>query len=65
MAPAESAPSCVRYSVTAPIVGTIEDTRCIPLPPAFDFPVSIYNCRGIPPVGVTICVDVDLMLFLP
>ena len=61
----DAAPSCVDWSVTAPFVGTRSGQRCVPLPNAFDFPVSIHNCRGIPPAGFTMCVGADLNLPLP
>jgi hypothetical protein len=63
--PARANPSCVTYLVTGPVVGTIQGTRCIPLPGPFDFPVSLSNCRGVPPLGTTICVGVDLNIWLP
>jgi len=53
---------CVNYQVTAPIIGTRSGAPCVTLPPVFDFPFSLENCRGIPPLGVTVCVGVDLHL---
>ncbi len=64
-APAQAAPSCVTYLITGPVVGTIQGTRCIPLPGPFDFPVSLSNCRGLPPLGTTICIGVDLNIWVP
>jgi hypothetical protein len=63
--PAEANPSCVTYLVTGPVVGTVEGTRCVPLPDAFNFPVSLSNCRGLPGLGTTICVGVDLNIWRP
>jgi hypothetical protein len=57
---AKADPSCVTYLVTGPVVGTIQGTRCIPLPSPFDVPVSLSNCRGVPPLGITICVGFEL-----
>ena len=53
---------CADYSVTAPIVGTRSGSRCVNLPPLFDFPFSLHNCQGVPPLGVTACAGVDLHL---
>ncbi|MEX2556707.1 MAG: hypothetical protein WEB06_13915 [Actinomycetota bacterium] len=63
--PANADPSCVSYSVTAPVVGTLQDTRCVPLPGPFNVPFSVSNCRGVPPLGTTVCIGVDLNLWLP
>jgi hypothetical protein len=59
---ANADPSCVNYLVVAPVVGTRQNTICVPLPSQFDFPVSFSNCRWIPPLGVTLCVGADLNL---
>lgn len=63
--PAQAKPSCVSYLVIAPVVGTIQGVRCVPLGSQFDFPISLSNCRWIPPIATTICIGVDLNLFLP
>jgi hypothetical protein len=59
---ADADTECVSYQVTAPIVGTRSGSPCVTLPPLFDFPLSHESCRGIPPLGVSACVGVDLHL---
>lgn len=58
-------PSCVDYSITAPVAGTRFGRHCVPLPSAFDFPVSFHHCQGAPPAGVIVCGGFDLNLLLP
>jgi hypothetical protein len=64
-ASAHAGVECVNYQVTAPIVGTRSGSPCVTLPPLFDFPFSFRNCQGVPPLGVSECVGVDLHLPLP
>lgn len=52
---AEAGKICGSYSVAAPVIGTSSNTFCQQTPPAFDFPVSAQNCRGVPPAGFTLC----------
>lgn len=62
---AHAGTQCVHYQVTGPVVGTREGSRCVPLPGLFDFPFSVEDCQGIPPIGFSDCVGADLHLFLP
>jgi hypothetical protein len=56
---------CVSYQVTAPLVGTRTGSRCVNAPASFDFPLSVHDCRNVPPAGVSECADVQLNLPLP
>jgi hypothetical protein len=56
---------CVSYELTAPVIGTRSGTRCIVLPHPFDVPFSVQNCKTVPPLGVMVCVSLDLHLPLP
>jgi len=56
---------CVGYSITAPGVGTVQDTGCQWMPDQFDAPLSVTNCRGVPPAGVVLCLEAHLMLPVP
>jgi len=62
---ARAGTECAHYVVTAPIIGTRSGSRCVNLPPVFDFPFSVEDCQGIPPLGVSECAGVDLHLPLP
>jgi hypothetical protein len=57
---ADAGQICVGYSVTAPIVGTRQNTRCVNEP--FNHEFSGGNCQGVPPLGVEECITfrVDL-----
>lgn len=57
--------ACVNYRVTGPVIGTTQNNFCQGLPSQFDSPVSWWNCRGIPPAGVTICVGASVHLIMP
>jgi hypothetical protein len=65
LSPAHAGTECVNYQVTAPIVGTRQGSRCVPLPGQFDVPYSVQNCQGLPALGFSECAGVDLNLFLP
>ena len=58
---AQPVETCLTVSVTAPIVGTKEQTRCpVTLPnPPFTHHFVVTNCRGVPPIGFTACVEVS------
>lgn len=63
--PSPAGQACANYRVTGPVVGTTQNNICQGLPSQFDSPVSWWNCRGIPPAGLTICVGASAHLIMP
>lgn len=63
--PVQGQPACVQYTVTAPFLGTRQGTRCVPEPNAFDLTITVSNCQGIPPIGVSECLIVTVQLPSP
>lgn len=59
--PAAGGHVCASYSVTAPVVGTKQDTKCLPtpLPSPFTRPFSHYECVAVPPAGVSACATIS------
>lgn len=55
--PAAATHACVSYSITAPGVGTLQDTKCTISP--FTQPFWFQQCQGVPPAGTTVCATVD------
>lgn len=64
--PAPGTHICANHKLATPAI-TVQGTRCspVPLPPAFDFPVGIQHCTGVPPAGTTVCAGVGAHVFLP
>lgn len=65
--PARATHACASYSVTAPGLGTEEDTECspVPLPDWFEGYLRHTECQGSPPVGFEMCAGFELHGWLP
>jgi hypothetical protein len=57
LAPADANHACVAASVTAPILGTRNPSRCLPSP--FTRPFHYHECDALPPAGLELCLTVD------
>lgn len=55
--------ACVTVTATAPVVGTQTRTQCSPeLGPQFQYNETVWDCKWVPPLGVSECVTVTVPL---